>query len=63
MHEKHGLSCLIIRLSIDGMKKSLRDTSSKGEKQDFDLVRSYQVISLLNCIDKIVNKVMTQEFS
>ena len=35
----------------------------KEEKQDFGLVRSYWVISLLNCIGKVVEKLMAREFS
>ena len=35
----------------------------KGGKRDFGLVRSYQVISLLNCIGKVVEKVVAKELS
>lgn len=30
----------------------------KGEKQDLSLVKSYKVISLLNCLGKVVEKVI-----
>ncbi len=35
----------------------------KGGKRDFGLVRSYWVISLLNCIGKVVEKVVAKELS
>ncbi len=35
----------------------------KGGKRDFGLVRSYRVISLLNCIGKVVEKVVAKELS
>ncbi len=35
----------------------------KGGKRNFGLVSSYQVISLLNCIGKIVEKVIAIELS
>ena len=38
-------------------------TLEKGGKRDFGLVRSYRVISLLNCMGKVVEKVVAQELS
>ena len=35
----------------------------KGGKRDFGLVKSYRVISLLNCIGKVVQKVVAKELS
>ena len=35
----------------------------KGGKRDFGLVRSYRVISLVNCIGKVVEKVVAKELS
>ena len=35
----------------------------KGGKRDFGLVRSYRVISLLNCMGKVVEKVVANELS
>lgn len=35
----------------------------KGEKQDLSLVKSYRVISLLNCLGKVVQKVVAGLFS
>lgn len=35
----------------------------KAGKRDFGLVRSYRVISLLNCMGKVVEKVVAQELS
>ena len=35
----------------------------KGGKRDFGMVRSYRVISLLNCIGKVVEKVVAKELS
>ena len=42
-------------------KKTRGILFEKGEKRDFGLVRSYRVISLLNCIGKVVEKVMVQK--
>ena len=40
----------------------MRNTSSKKKgKRDFGLIKSYRVISLLNCIGKVVEKVVAQE--
>ena len=44
-------------------KKARGILLEKGGKRDFGLVRSYRVISLLNCICKVVEKVMAQELS
>lgn len=33
----------------------------KGEKQDLTLVKSYRVISLLNCINKVLEKVIAEQ--
>ena len=35
----------------------------KGRKRDFGLVKSYWVISLLNCVGKVVEKVVAKELS
>lgn len=35
----------------------------KGGKRDFGLVRSYRVISLLNCVGKEVEKVVADQLS
>lgn len=35
----------------------------KGGKWDFRLVKSYKVINWLNCIDKVVEKVVIKELS
>ena len=42
-------------------KKARRILFEKGKKQDFGLVKSYQVISLLNCIGKVVDKVVVMD--
>ena len=44
-------------------KKARGILLEKGGKRDFRLVRSYQVISLLNCIGKVVEKVVAMELS
>lgn len=41
-------------------KKELGEYFLKRGKQDFGLARSYQIMSLLNCIDKIVRKVIAK---
>lgn len=35
----------------------------KGEKRDFGLVRSYRVISLLNCLGKVVERVVAEQLA
>ena len=35
----------------------------RGNKRDKSLVKSYRVISLLNCMEKLVEKVVAQELS
>ena len=60
---KYGLSCYTIRLPPRGEEKSSRNTSSKGGKRDFGLVRSYRVIGLLNCMGKVVEKVVAKKLS
>ena len=44
-------------------KKARGILLEKGGKRDFGLVRSYWVISLLNCIGKVVEKVVAKELS
>lgn len=44
-------------------KKAREILLEKDEKRDFGLVRFYQVMSLLNCIYKIVEKVVIKELS
>ena len=44
-------------------KKARGILLEKGGKRDLGLVRSYRVISLLNCMGKVVEKVVTQELS
>lgn len=44
-------------------KKSCGILLEKGGKQDLGLVRLYQVISLLNRLDKVVKKVVAQQFA
>ncbi len=44
-------------------KKARGILLEKGGKRDFGLVRSYRVISLLNCMGKVVEKVVAQELS
>lgn len=60
---KYDLSCYITRLSPYKMKKGLRNTLEKGGKQDFKLVKSYEVINLLNYIEKVVKKVVVKKLS
>lgn len=44
-------------------KKARGILPQKGGKRDFDLVSSYRVISLLNCMGKVVEKFVAQELS
>ena len=44
-------------------KKARGILLKKGGKRDFGLVRSYRVISLLNCMGKVVEKVVAKELS
>ena len=44
-------------------KKTQGILLEKGGKRDFGLVRSYQVISLLNCMGKAVEKVVANQLS
>ncbi len=44
-------------------KKARRILLEKVGKRDFGLVRSYRVISLLNCVSKVVEKVVAKELS
>ncbi len=44
-------------------KKAREILLQKGSKRDFGLVRSYRVISLLNYIGKVVEKLVAQELS
>ena len=44
-------------------KKARGILLQKGGKRDFGLVRSYRVISLLNCVGKVVEKVVANELS
>ncbi len=44
-------------------KKARGILLEKGGKRDFGLVRSYRVISLLNCIGKVVEKMVAKELS
>ena len=44
-------------------KKARGILLEKGGKRDFGLVRSYQVISLLNCIGKVIEKVVAKQLS
>ena len=44
-------------------KKARGILLEKRGKRDFGLVRSYQVISLLNCIGKVVEKVVAEKLS
>ncbi len=44
-------------------KKARGILLEKGGKRDLGLVRSYRVISLLNCMGKVVEKVVAQELS
>ena len=41
-------------------KKKREILVKKSGKQDLELVRSYQVISLLNCLGKILEKVIAK---
>ena len=43
-------------------KKACEVLLEKEKKRDFGLVRSYRVISLLNYMGKIVEKVVAKEF-
>lgn len=54
-----------IRLGYDLMeqKRAQKILFEKGRKQDFGLIRSYQVINLLNFIGKIVEKVVAKKLS
>ena len=44
-------------------KKSRGILLEKGGTRDFGLVRYYRVISLLNCIGKVVEKVVVEQLS
>ncbi len=44
-------------------KKACGILLGKGDKRDFGLVRSYRVISLLNCMGKLVEKVVAEQRS
>ena len=44
-------------------KKARGILLEKGGKRDFRLIRSYQVISLLNCIGKVIEKVVAKQLS
>ena len=44
-------------------KRAHRILLEKGGKRDLGLVQSYRVISLLNCIGKVVEKVVARELS
>lgn len=45
------------------MKKARGILLEKGGKRDFGLLRSYRVIRLLNCMGKIVEKVVAEQLS
>lgn len=62
-NHKHGVSCYTARLSPYRIEKTQGILLEKGGKRDFGLVMSYQVISLLNCIGKVVKKVVAGKFS
>ena len=44
-------------------KKARRVLLGKAGKRDFGLVRSYRVISLLNCMGKVIEKVVAEQLS
>lgn len=44
-------------------KKARGTLLEKGGKRDFGLVRSYRVISLLNCMGKVVEKVVAEQLA
>lgn len=51
----------MIRLPFYRIKKTREILYEKGRKYDFELVKSYQVINLLNFIGKVVEKVIAKE--
>ena len=44
-------------------KKARGILLEKGGRRDFSLVRSYRVISLLNCMGKVLEKVVAEQLS
>lgn len=58
---KYDISCHMVGLSSCKIEKRSRNTFQKKEKRKFGLVKSYWVISLLNCIDKVVEIVIANE--
>ena len=46
-----------------GWKRARRILLEKGNKRDKSLIKSYRVISLLNCMGKLVEKVVAEQLS
>ena len=52
MYHKYSLFYYIIRLSFYKIEKNLKNTFWKRKKCNFGLIKSYQIISLFNYINK-----------